>query len=216
MPRHRGECEARSSLPNSILVKTSGRCIETELSATGQSPCRARCIIGLVAAVRPRLENNRHGADVCGRNLVTPRLSAAAPAAPAACDVGGDPRGPRRGSAAWALTSSLDHLVGKLLELRWHIKAESRGGLRQDCCPLNASGRPTLPDQSRSLVVTDCTDVGRRPPRQINHDSLSTRWLTACYRKLVLSVATMDQCSSSQQFNATVIRRKVCRVALRC
>jgi hypothetical protein len=116
---------------------------------------------------------------MCGRNLVTSRLSAAAPAAPAACDVGGDPPEPRRGSAAWALTSSLDHLVGKLLELRWHIKAESRGDLRQDCCPLNASGRPTLPDQSRSLVVTDCTDVGRRPPRQINHDSLSTRWLTA-------------------------------------
>jgi len=28
--------------------------------------------------------------------------------------------------------SSLDHLVGKLLELRWHIKAECRGGLEVD------------------------------------------------------------------------------------
>jgi len=25
--------------------------------------------------------------------------------------------------------SSLDHLIGKLLELRWHIEAECRGGL---------------------------------------------------------------------------------------
>ena len=46
---------------------------------------------------------------------------------------------PRRGRAAWPprltpnrLTSSLDHLVGKLLELRWHIKAECRGGLEVD------------------------------------------------------------------------------------
>jgi hypothetical protein len=30
------------------------------------------------------------------------------------------------------LISSLDHLVGKLLELRWHIKAECRGGLEVD------------------------------------------------------------------------------------
>ena len=30
------------------------------------------------------------------------------------------------------LMSSLDHLVGKLLELRWHIKAECRGGLEVD------------------------------------------------------------------------------------
>jgi hypothetical protein len=28
--------------------------------------------------------------------------------------------------------SSLDHLVGELLELRWHIKAECRGGLEVD------------------------------------------------------------------------------------
>ena len=28
--------------------------------------------------------------------------------------------------------SSLDHLVGKLLELRWHINAECRGGLEVD------------------------------------------------------------------------------------
>jgi hypothetical protein len=28
--------------------------------------------------------------------------------------------------------SSLDHLVGKLLELRWHIKAECRGAISFD------------------------------------------------------------------------------------
>ena len=32
-------------------------------------------------------------------------------------------------------------------------------------------------------AAPDCTDVGRRPPRQINHDSLSTQWLTACYQE---------------------------------
>jgi hypothetical protein len=140
-------------------------------------------VIGLVAVIRPQLKHRPTDIVNVRPQPRHPSLIGSGPAQQARQlgDVGGDPPEPRRGSAAWALTSSLDHLVGKLLELRWHIKAESCGGLRQDCCPLNASGRPTLPDQSRSLFVTDCTDVGRRPPRQINHGSLSTRWL--CYQE---------------------------------
>jgi hypothetical protein len=38
-------------------------------------------------------------------------------------------------------------------------------------------------DKFAKGIVTDCTDVGRRPPRQINHDSLGTQWLTACYQE---------------------------------
>ena len=71
---------------------------------------------------------------VCRRNLVTPRLTAGklrsssgSLAMLAAMRLAWPPRlTPNR------LTSSLDHLVGKLLELRWHIKAECRGGLEVD------------------------------------------------------------------------------------
>jgi hypothetical protein len=53
--------------------------------------------------------------------------------------------------------SSLDHLVGKLLELRWHIKAECHGGLEVDhqIEPLRALYRQV----ARLGTVQDFRDV---------------------------------------------------------
>ena len=148
MPRHRGECEARSSLPNSILVKTSGRCIETELSATGQSPCRARCIIGLVAAVL--------------RSWKTTDMA-------------------RTCAAATSSRLAYRQRPPQLRQLA--MLAAIRGALVAGQ-QLGRSRPHSITPRRRAVgAAPDCTDVGRRPPRQINHDSLSTQWLTACYQE---------------------------------
>ena len=57
-------------------------------------------------------------------------------------------------------------------------------------------------DKFAKGIATDCTDVGRRPPRQIDHESLSTRWLTASYRE-----ASAERSDNGQMHFITAIQR---------